>query len=75
METLVRRVSRKQTRPLLVGRDPREVLGALAAVRDPHYAEASVTVTTGDVGLASTVAEVVAALDAHLHAVDPQGAP
>ena len=48
LEILARRVSRKDSRPLLVGRDPMDVLRAQAADRYPAYAEADVTVETGD---------------------------
>ncbi len=63
---LARRVSRRTTRPLLHGRDPVEVLTGLAEQRHPHYAEAHVTVETGDASLSVTVAAVLAALDAHV---------
>ena len=70
LEVLVRRVSRKATRPLLVGRDPREVLAALAEQRDPLYAQASVIVEAGDASATATVARVIEALDAHLASQD-----
>jgi len=38
LETLVQRVSRRNDRPLLKGRDPRTVLSDLAAQRNPVYA-------------------------------------
>ena len=40
IDTLVARVSRRSTRPLLAGRDPRTVLEDLARTRNPAYAEA-----------------------------------
>jgi shikimate kinase len=40
IDLLARRVGRKDTRPLLRDKDPREVLEALAKVRHPIYAEA-----------------------------------
>jgi len=48
VEVLARRVSRKETRPLLAGKDPLEVLRAQAADRYPAYAEADLVVETGD---------------------------
>jgi shikimate kinase len=48
IEVLARRVSRKDNRPLLAGRDPADVLGEQARERYPMYAEADVAVETGD---------------------------
>ena len=70
LELLARRVGRRNTRPLLIGRDPMEVLSALAEQRHPHYAEAHVTVEMSDAGAAVSVAAVLAALTAHV-----EGAP
>lgn len=42
IDVLAERVSRKDTRPLLKGRDPGEALRALALVRNPVYAQAQV---------------------------------
>ena len=39
-QTLAARVARRDTRPLLAGRDPLPLLRELAARRDPFYAEA-----------------------------------
>ena len=66
LEVLARRVSRKTTRPLLHDRDPMEVLTDLAERRYPHYAEAHVTVHTGDANVAVSVAAVLEALQAHI---------
>ena len=66
LEVLARRVSRKDTRPLLVGKDPLEVLKAQAAARYPAYAEADLTVETGDAAHHVTVDQVIRALSAHL---------
>jgi shikimate kinase len=71
VELLVRRVSRKTTRPLLIGRDPREVLEKMAADRYPHYAEADLVVETGEASAAAAVAQIVAALNDHLHSREP----
>ncbi|MBL8554294.1 MAG: shikimate kinase [Phenylobacterium sp.] len=66
LEILARRVGRKDTRPLLTGKDPMEVLKAQAEARYPAYAEADVTVETGDAAHHITVGQVIEALSAHL---------
>lgn len=48
IDILARRVSRKENRPLLAGRDPIDVLAAQARDRYPVYAEADLEVETGD---------------------------
>ena len=58
LDVLVRRVSRKDTRPLLAGRDPRVVLHQLMNERYPTYAEADIVVETDD-GPASTAVEAI----------------
>jgi shikimate kinase len=68
LEVLARRVSRKDTRPLLAGKDPLEVLQAQAALRYPAYGEADVVVETGDAAHHVTVDQVIRALSAHLEA-------
>lgn len=70
LEVLVRRVSRKNTRPLLHNRDPYEVLKTLAEQRYPAYEQAELTVDCGDVSTVMTVDIVLAALNAHFHAQD-----
>lgn len=67
LEVLARRVSRRNTRPLLHGRDPLEVLAGLAEQRYGHYAEAHVTVETGDANIGLGVAHVLEALKAYLN--------
>lgn len=62
IETLVQRVARRNTRPLLVGRDPGEVLRDLAAVRNPVYALADVRVESDDVPHEVMVERIIAAL-------------
>ena len=64
LDVLVRRVSRRGTRPLLAEGDPRAVLKSLMAVRDPVYAQADVTVESRDAPHDETVDAVVAALTA-----------
>ncbi|WP_305793632.1 shikimate kinase, partial [Caulobacter sp. S45] len=66
LELIARRVGRRNTRPLLHGRDPMEVLTAQAAQRYAHYAEAHVTVETADANVAVSVEGALEALHAHL---------
>lgn len=47
LDTLVERTSRKNTRPLLRGGDPREILAKLLAERGPVYAEADIQIESG----------------------------
>jgi shikimate kinase len=72
LDVLVRRVSRKNTRPLLHNRDPAEVLKTLAEQRYPAYEQAALTVECGDVSTQLTVEAVLAALNAHLYALDQE---
>lgn len=62
--TLVERVRRRDTRPLLKARDPGEVLAELAAVRNPIYALAPIHVGSRRGPHAETVDAIVAALAA-----------
>ena len=71
LEVLVRRVGRKDNRPLITGKDPLEVLTELAAVRYPIYAEADVVVETGDTAHHVTVDQVIQALTAYLQGQNP----
>ncbi len=48
IEVLARRVGRKESRPLLAGKDPLDVLALRARDRYPAYAEADIAVETGD---------------------------
>lgn len=66
LEVLVRRVSRKDSRPLLSGKDPLEVLTELAEKRYPVYAQADVTVETGDTAHHVAVDQVIRALISYL---------
>ena len=71
LDVLARRISRKDSRPLLVGKDPLEVLQAQADARYPAYAEADLIVETGDAAHHVTVEQVIAALTDHLEARAP----
>jgi len=64
IELLARRVSRKDNRPLVKGKDPIQVLSQLAEVRYPAYAEAQVHVQTGDTPHGVAVDAILAALRA-----------
>ncbi len=68
LEVLARRVARKDTRPLLAGKDPLKVLQGLAEARYSAYAQADVVVETGDVAHHVTVEQVIRALSDHLEA-------
>ena len=62
LELLARRIGRKDTRPLVRGKDPLEVLTELAAVRDPIYAQADIAVETSDTPHQVAVEAVLRAL-------------
>lgn len=64
LDVLVRRVRKRDTRPLLRGRDPHEVLERLMAERDPVYAEADLIVDTNESPHDAAVAAILAALTA-----------
>ncbi|WP_420605579.1 shikimate kinase [Novosphingopyxis sp.] len=64
IETLVERVGRRDTRPLLRGRDPVEVLTELMARRRAFYAEAALRIQSDDGPHDRTVAAILKALKA-----------
>jgi len=68
LEVLLERVMRRDHRPLLKHGDPRQILQNLMAERDPVYAQADLTVTSGQGPHEDVVEEVVAALQAHISA-------
>jgi shikimate kinase len=72
LEVLARRVSRKDTRPLLAGKNPLDVLRAQAEARYPAYAEADIVVETGDAAHHVTVEQLIGALTDHLATHAPQ---
>jgi shikimate kinase len=65
IEVLARRVARKSNRPLLIDRDPLEVLTALAEARHPVYAEADITIDSAESPHAAAVQAIIEALEAH----------
>jgi shikimate kinase len=62
LDLLARRISRKDNRPLFTGKDPVEVLRDQAEARYPAYAEADITVETGDTPHQAAVDAILAAL-------------
>lgn len=62
LDVLMKRVSRRDTRPLLRTPDPRKVMSELLAKRGPIYAQADITVDSGDGPHASTVDAIIEAL-------------
>jgi shikimate kinase len=66
LDTLVQRVARKDTRPLLRAGDPREILARLKAERDPAYAEAPIKVMSDAGPQSGTVERILKELDAWL---------
>ena len=65
LEVLLQRVSRRGNRPLLKTGNKREILERLMAERYPSYAEADLTVETGDESPDRTVLKVLGALADH----------
>jgi len=64
LEVLARRVSRKDTRPLIAGKDPLAVLTAQAEARYDAYGEADLVVETGDTAHHVAVDAIIKALAA-----------
>jgi shikimate kinase len=64
LDVLLARVSRRNNRPLLQERDPRAVLAELIERRHPVYAEADLTIDSGDNAPELTVTRTIAALAA-----------
>lgn len=62
LDTLADRVSRRDTRPLVRGKDARTVLGELAAVRNPIYALAPIHVRSEAAPHDSTVNSIIEAI-------------
>jgi len=62
VEILAERVRRRDTRPLLRGRDPVQVLRDLAAIRNPLYALAPIRVASANAPHDTTVRAILEAL-------------
>ena len=63
LDTLVERVSRKDTRPLLRGGDPRTIIERMLAERRPAYAQAPIRVVSDNGPPAHTVNRIIEALE------------
>lgn len=63
VDTLVERVGRKDTRPLLRGGDPREIISRLKAEREPFYAQAPIHVSSNSGPHIEAVTRIVQELD------------
>ena len=66
LDTLAKRTSRRGGRPLLKNGDPREILARLIDQRYPVYAEADITVDTGEEAPEQVVERVITALETRL---------
>lgn len=67
---LMRRVLKRDTRPLLKAADPQSVMTELMDKRYPVYAESDITVESRDVPHDTIVSEVIQALERHLALAD-----
>ena len=63
VDTILDRVKRKDTRPLLRDGDPREIVTRLKAEREPAYAKAPIHVSSAGGPHGDTVARIVQELD------------
>ena len=68
VDTLVKRATRRPTRPLLSKGDPHATIARLLAERTPYYESATLTVDSQPGAHGKTVAAILAALHAHLAA-------
>ena len=66
-ETVMARVRRRSTRPLLRNPDPEGTMRKLMAEREPVYARAQLTVTSKDVPHEAVVDQIVLTLADHLY--------
>jgi shikimate kinase len=62
LDVLAERVGRRNDRPLLIGKEPREVLRELAAKRNPFYAEAHLRIRSDAVAHERIVDSIIEAL-------------
>jgi shikimate kinase len=65
LPVLMRRVAKRDSRPLLKTGDPEQTMKDLMAARYPIYAEADVTVESRDIPHDAIVSEIIAALAHH----------
>jgi shikimate kinase len=68
LDTLMDRVSRKDTRPLLQTEDPRAVMAELMERRAPAYAEADIHVSSDAKSHDTTARSILSALSSHASA-------
>ena len=66
VEVLVERTARRDTRPLLRNRDPRQALEQLAEQRRPAYAEAHIHIVTGNGAHGEVVEAILKRLEERL---------
>lgn len=66
VEILAERTSRRDTRPLLRGGNPRQTLEKLIEERRPSYAEAHIRITSGGGGHHEVVEKILVAVAEHL---------
>lgn len=66
LETLVERTGRRDTRPLLRGGDPEEILGRLLEERRPAYSEAQIRVVSSNGPHMRTVDDILKELNSWL---------
>ncbi len=66
VDVLVKRVARRDHRPLLRGKDPKVVLTELARTREPFYAEADIHISSGETPHQAAVDAIIVGLKAHL---------
>jgi shikimate kinase len=71
LDVLVQRVARRSDRPLLKAGDPRAILAELIEHRYPIYAEADITIDSGEGSPEATVNRAIAALSAYTLALTP----
>lgn len=75
LRVLMKRVGRRDNRPLLQVDNPETVMRKLMAERNPVYARADITVESRDVPHEIMVANIIDALSARLPADGPAGDP
>lgn len=63
VDLLVARVARRDTRPLLRGGDPREIIEQMLRHREPIYREADLSIDSEDGPHTAAVERIVAALE------------
>ncbi len=74
-DVLAERVGRRDTRPLLRGKNPRQVLADLARVRDPIYAQAHIHIVSQRGPHEATVTAILRAIGQAPQPSPPQNPP